>query len=88
MTIIEETTRDGTKKYDWLLYVEFLDMVCRIAIVAISMQDLIEYKVNLLLEIVYDRQYSLKEFNETDNPLIPVDEFFRHDKFGKDGEKL
>ena len=53
MTVINES--EDLMKYEYLLYVEFLEMICRIALVGIQMEDLIEYRVQRLLEIIYDR---------------------------------
>jgi len=64
MTVINETIPGvKLKKYENLYYVEFLEMICRIAIVGITMQDMLEYKVHLLLEIMYESQYAHKYMN-------------------------
>ena len=64
MTVINETIPGvKLKKYENLYYVEFLEMICRIAIVGITMQDMLEYKVHLLLEIMYESQYKHKYMN-------------------------
>ena len=47
MTVLDEKNR--MKKFDTIYFVEFLDMLCRIAIVGIKIDDLIEYKVEYLL---------------------------------------
>ena len=52
MTVMEEP--ENIKKFEYLLFVEFLELICRIAIIGIKVRDLIEYKVYLLLEIVYN----------------------------------
>ena len=77
MTVIDEANK--SKKYEHLLFVEFLDMLCRMAIVAITMSDLIEYKVHLLLEILYGKYYEARYISRTDHPLRPVDETYKHD---------
>ena len=41
------------RKYKHLLFVEFLEFLCRIAIVGLDVQDLVEYKVHILLEMAY-----------------------------------
>ena len=80
MTVADETMHSKLRKYEYLYYVEFLEMICRTALVGITMEDLIEYKVELLLEIVYDHQYRIKAMNPLDNPLMRVDEQFKHHK--------
>ena len=55
MTVIDED--ENMVKYEHILFVEFLDMLCRIAIIGITMRDLLEYKVYLLLEIIYKKAY-------------------------------
>jgi len=45
MTVIDETIPGKMAKYDYLDYVEFLEMLCRIAVVAVHIEDLLEYKV-------------------------------------------
>ena len=53
MTVVNETTKHKLTKYVFLSYVEFLELICRIALISLNMQDLIEYKVEVLLEIMY-----------------------------------
>ena len=77
MTVIDETK---INKYVHLVFVEFLELICRVALVGLDVEDLIEYKVHMMLEIIYKKQYDLKEMNKIDNPLRPVDEKFKHHK--------
>ena len=63
MTVVDENAKNKLQKYNYLVYVEFLEMICRIAFVALQIQDLIEYKVELVLEILYNEQYKLKYMN-------------------------
>ena len=51
MTVSDEI--NNMKKYDDLTFVEFLDFLCRLAIVGITMNDLIDYKTHLLLSLIY-----------------------------------
>ena len=55
MIVPDETNKMA--KYDQLLFVEFLDMLCRIAILTISLAETnkLEYRVLLLLQIIKDR---------------------------------
>ena len=71
MTIIDETREMA--KYDYLNYVEFLEFICRLAICGIKEADLVEYKVYSFLDVVWEKMYESKQFNETDHPLLPVD---------------
>ena len=80
MTVADEIGRDSVLKYVYLYYVEFLEMLCRVAIVAITIDDTLEYKVELLIEIMFDEQYKLKAMNPLDNPFRCVDENFKHHK--------
>jgi len=77
MTVIDEAK--NMKKYDYLYFVEFLDFLCRIAIVAITLADALEYKVQLLLEILFAECYSQGIIKKADYPLREVDEKYRHD---------
>ena len=55
MTVVDEVEKPNCfSKYKHLYYVEFLEMICRIGLVCIKIEDLIEYKVELLLEIMYN----------------------------------
>ena len=72
MTVLNEV--DKMAKYGYLVFVEFLEMICRIAIKGIKLQDLIEYRVHLMLVIIWEKMIGLKEFNSTDHPLKEVDE--------------
>ena len=54
MTVIDETEAHKINKYDNLYFVEFLELISRIAMVGIDAKDLLEYKVYMLLEIVYN----------------------------------
>ena len=80
MSVVDENTPTRLQKYDYMLYVEFLEMICRIALIGLNISDLIEYKVELLLEILYNQQYKLKFMNPMDNPFKRVDEKFKHYK--------
>ena len=57
MTILNETT--NFKKYNTLKYVEFLEMVCRVAIVIAEKGDdsakSLEYKVESLLIMIFHK---------------------------------
>ena len=43
MTVIDDP--DNLKKYEYLHFVEFLELFCRVAMVGLKMRDLVEYKV-------------------------------------------
>ena len=80
MTLINEKSPSKMLQYKNLLYVEYLEMICRLAEVAKPEKDLIEYKVVSLLEVVYDLQFKAKVLNMIDNPLRKVDEKYKHYK--------
>ena len=71
MTVTNEI--NNMRKYSYLVFVEFLDMLCRIAIVAIQLadSDKIEDKVYQLLKIMRDK---FKEDNVLAVDFRPVDE--------------
>ena len=51
MTVINEQA--SLRKYNYLVFVEFLDMFCRVAHANSQYQDTIDYKVYSLLDIVF-----------------------------------
>ena len=51
MTVLDENK--NINKYTHIHYIEFLDMLCRIAINCILLKDTIEEKVYLLLTILW-----------------------------------
>ena len=51
MTVLNE--HRFMKKYFYLLFVEFLEMLCRIAMVGIKISETVDYKVFLLLDILF-----------------------------------
>ena len=55
MTVLNELT--NMNRYKSLNFVEFLEMLCRIAIVAITKVDTLDYKTHLLLELIYNKFY-------------------------------
>ena len=67
------------KKYKYLEFVEFLECLSRVAMVALQYDDLVEYKVYLLLTIVYKKMILNNVMIDDDYPLIPVDEHYKHD---------
>ena len=75
MTVLWE--QESMVKYKWLHFVEFLEMLCRIGIVGITMLDTLDYKVYLLLEILYEKLYKHEDFGRCAFPLYEVDEILR-----------
>ena len=51
MTVLDEIK--NSNKYNYLSFIEFLDMLCRITIVSVTISDTIEYKCHFLLIIIY-----------------------------------
>ena len=76
MNVMDEQNK--MNKYEHLLFVEFLEMLCRVALVALNIDDLIEYKVLYLMDNIYSEMYKRKKMSEKDYPLIPVDESYVH----------
>ena len=75
MTVLNE--QSNMNRYYWLNFVEFLDMLCRIAIVAITREDTLDYKTQQLLEILYAHLYKSGQLDKKEYPLYPVDENLR-----------
>jgi len=56
MTVLDEVRNMG--KYDHLLFVEFLDFLCRVALAAVPHDlDTFEYRVQKLLEVLFEYLY-------------------------------
>ena len=72
MMTIKNENRD-MRKYDYLKVIEFLEFLCRIAINAVQVNDSIEEKTYILLDLIYDKLYGMKVFNLKDHPLACVD---------------
>ena len=51
MTVLDEDK--NVNKYTYLYFIEFLDMICRVAITCITIIDTIEEKVYCLLKLLY-----------------------------------
>ena len=75
MTVLNEHKK--MHKYDYLTYVEFVDMLCRIVIIGVTREDTVDYKAHFLLEIIYGKLYRSGEMDRETFPLIPVDEELR-----------
>ena len=65
MTVLNEDK--NMKKYDQLDFVEFLEFLCRIAIIAIHKGDSIEHKVDILMRIIYIKMHDLSKLNDEDH---------------------
>lgn len=72
MTVLDET--NNMKKYGYLTFVEFLEMICRVAVSAIAEQDVVESKVHALLKIIYEHRYKDKKtkWKASTFPLAPI----------------
>ena len=75
MTVLQEPT--NMSKYSWLSYVEFLDMLCRIAIVGITQADTLDYKTHSLLQLIYASLHKSGVLAKGEYPLQAVDEILR-----------
>ena len=75
MTVLNEETH--MKRYLKINFVEFLEMLCRIAIVGLDVQDTLDYKTYTLLELIYNKYYKTGELCRESFPLHPVDEKLR-----------
>mmetsp|Transcript_28843 Transcript_28843/g.43554 ORF Transcript_28843/g.43554 Transcript_28843/m.43554 type:complete len:123 (+) Transcript_28843:1829-2197(+) len=70
MTVLNENR--SMKKYEYLKFIEFLEMLCRISLQCVPIVDTIEVKVYNLLELIYYRRYDDGIWNEQDYPLVPI----------------
>ena len=75
MTILDE--HSNMNKYKYLTFVEFLDMLCRICIVAIDREETLDHRCHWLLELIYGRMYSRNLMSRDSHPLYAVDEELR-----------
>ena len=75
MTVLDEHT--NIKKYSYLRFIEFLDMLCRVAITMISKDDTLDYNTHFLLELMWVKAIEKGVF-EADLPLWPVDESIKY----------
>lgn len=58
MTNLSETTK--MRKYRHLVLVEFLEMVCRVAVAVSQEPDMVEYKVERLMEQIFKYKFATK----------------------------
>lgn len=70
MTIHNEHRDMG--KYQYLLFVEFQEMFCRIAAICIQRDDPIQWKVYSLMEIIFNDMYRIGKWNPEKIPLAEV----------------
>ena len=75
MTVLNEIT--NIKRYQQINFVEFLDMLCRVAIVGLDIEDTLDYKTHILLQLIYKKYYESDELCREAFPLYPVDEKLR-----------
>ena len=75
MTVLDENK--NMRKYNYLTFVEFLEMLCRMAILSLDLEDTLDYKTYNLLLIIYERFWKSGELCKSDYPLHPVDEVLR-----------
>ena len=74
MTVLNEIT--NMKRYNHINFVEFLDMICRIAIVALDDEETTDKKTHKLLGIIYNKYHDSGDLSQ-DIKLNPVDEKLR-----------
>ena len=70
MTVLNE--QRGLQRYGYLVFVEFLDMICRLAQHTIKITDTIENKVYEMLSYIYMDRYKAGIWSEDEWPLEPV----------------
>jgi hypothetical protein len=57
MTVLNE--QKNYLKYNYLVFVEFQEFICRLAFIGLKELDTIEWKVFYFLEMIYDRYCKL-----------------------------
>ena len=62
MTVLNENEHDH--KYSWLSFIEFQEMLCRIALVSVNSTEGIVTQVHLLVQLLYTQQYEQAIWNE------------------------
>ena len=75
MTVLDEHQNMG--KYSYLTFVEFLDMLCRLNIVGVSMENTQDHKCQFFLGLIFQMMYSQDYLLMSDHKLVPVDEVLR-----------
>ena len=75
MTVLDEMNRMG--KYKWLTFIEFLDMLCRMIITAVTRIDAIENNAHFLIGVIYQRLYGVGQLDRAEFPLHPPEEELR-----------
>ena len=69
-TVLNE--QESLRKYNYLLFVEFLDMFCRVAQEIYKYQDTFEYKVYHLLDIVFNHYFDEGLWSEETHMLFDI----------------
>ena len=75
MTNLDEYA--NINKYKRLDFIEFLDMLCRIAIVGVTTVDTLDYNTHFLLELIYTNMHQTGDLEKDKYKLYPVDENLR-----------
>ena len=70
MTVLNE--QETLKKYETLLFVEFLDMFCRVAHCISEYQDTIDYKTYSMMEIIFEQKYDEGVWTEETHELFEI----------------
>lgn len=72
MTIQNEFS--NIEKYNWLDFVEFQEIVCRISISGFQLQEPVEFKVFMLLDIMWQSMYDQGKWDKDQIELIRVNQ--------------
>ena len=72
MTVLDEKNPREIKKYDSIVFVEFLEMICRLSFVCAVFKDTIEVKVYHFLHMIYQHRYTSGKWNPDDHPLYEI----------------
>lgn len=70
MTVLNE--QESLKKYEYLLFVEFLDMFCRVAHAISEYQDTIDYKTFSMMEMIFEHKYDEGVWTEETHELFEI----------------
>lgn len=70
MTVLNE--QESLKKYEYLVFVEFLDMFCRVAHCMSKYHDTIDQKTFSFLEQVFEHKYAEGTWTEETHELFEI----------------
>ena len=70
MTVLNE--RQNFLKYNYLVFVEFQELICRLALIGLNELDTVEWKVFYLLDLIFDRYYKLGIWDPENRKIVKI----------------